>query len=326
MKAELYNPLVSVVIPVYNGSNYLKQAIESALNQTYKNIEILVINDGSQDDGKTEKIALGYGERIRYFSKKNGGSSSALNVGIKNMKGEWFSWLSHDDLYYTNKIQIQIDYIRQLNINSDDVYRHLFFADSDFIDKDGKFIRVISDKKKKKMQERVDKIKDNAYLVAEPTIYNFYGCTCLIHKSILEKVGGFDETFRLANDLELWNRLYCEDTCLHYIPQTIVSNRIHSAQISRSIGFSYHNSEQDKIWNDKLNWLIKRCPQNYRIFYLFGKNALLKTRYKEGKIAFKKAGNIKPAKKPMLFIQQILFMAYSYMKTCAKNIYMKIKI
>ncbi|MDD4547058.1 MAG: glycosyltransferase family A protein, partial [Oscillospiraceae bacterium] len=95
----MINPLVSIVIPVYNGSNYLAEAVDSALAQTYKNIEIVVVNDGSNDEGATEKVAKSYGDKIRYFSKENGGVSSALNLGIENMKGDYFSWLSHDDLY-----------------------------------------------------------------------------------------------------------------------------------------------------------------------------------------------------------------------------------
>ena len=75
-------PKVSIVIPVYNGANYLGEAIDSALEQTYENIEIIVVNDGSTDDGATREIALSYGDRIRYFEKENGGVSSALNLGI----------------------------------------------------------------------------------------------------------------------------------------------------------------------------------------------------------------------------------------------------
>ena len=75
-------PLVSIIIPVYNGENYLTEAIESALNQTYKNIEIIVINDGSTDS--TEEICLQYGNKIRYFYKENGGVSSALYMSIPN--------------------------------------------------------------------------------------------------------------------------------------------------------------------------------------------------------------------------------------------------
>ena len=65
-------PLVSIIIPVYNGANYLKDAINSALAQTYPNCEIIVLNDGSADDGATERIALKYGDRIRYIWKENG--------------------------------------------------------------------------------------------------------------------------------------------------------------------------------------------------------------------------------------------------------------
>ena len=107
------NPLVSIVIPVYNGSNYMREAIDSALAQTYPNIEILVVNDGSIDD--TREIALSYGDRIRYFEKENGGVSTALNLGIRNMRGDYFSWLSHDDVYYPDKIGKQVEALKQQN-------------------------------------------------------------------------------------------------------------------------------------------------------------------------------------------------------------------
>ena len=106
-------PLVSIVIPVYNGANYMKEAIDSALNQTYPNCEVIVVNDGSNDNGATEKIALSYGDRIRYIKKENGGVATAVNRGIKEMKGEYFSWLSHDDYYYPQKIEKQIEAIEK---------------------------------------------------------------------------------------------------------------------------------------------------------------------------------------------------------------------
>ena len=128
---KLFNPLVSIVIPVYNGTNYVAEAIESALNQTYKNIEIIVVNDGSKD--KTENIAKSYGDKIRYYYKDNGGVASALNLGIKEAKGEYISWLSHDDIYYPNKIERQIEELKNIDDKNTMIY-----SNSEFIDKKGK--------------------------------------------------------------------------------------------------------------------------------------------------------------------------------------------
>lgn len=106
-----FNPLVSIIIPVYNGSNYLEESINSALGQTYNKIEVLVINDGSNDNNLTHNISVSYKRKIRYFRKQNGGVASALNFGISKMKGDYFSWLSHDDIYKPEKIEKQILFI-----------------------------------------------------------------------------------------------------------------------------------------------------------------------------------------------------------------------
>ena len=127
------SPKVTIVIPVYNGSNYMREAIDSALAQTYENIEILVVNDGSKDGGKTRDIALAYGDKIRYFEKENGGVATALNLAIQEMQGEYFSWLSHDDVYYPDKIQAEIEYLQK--IGREDV---IVYSDQDYIDRDSK--------------------------------------------------------------------------------------------------------------------------------------------------------------------------------------------
>ena len=102
-------PLVSVVIPVYNGDNYLASAISSVLNQSYSNIELIIVNDGSVDNGLTESIALSYADdRLHYYRKENGGVATALNYGIEKATGEYICWLSHDDLLPKDKILHQL--------------------------------------------------------------------------------------------------------------------------------------------------------------------------------------------------------------------------
>ena len=172
-------PLVSIVIPVYNGSNYMREAIDSALAQTYRNIEVIVVNDGSRDDGATDAIARSYGDRIRYIPKENGGSSSALNTGIRNMKGDWFSWLSHDDLYAPEKVEKQVELLNKLNLPEEEEWRHFFFTASETVDGNGKRIRIDSEASSKAMEAHIRNLPGNEYLVAEPTRYCFHGCGCL---------------------------------------------------------------------------------------------------------------------------------------------------
>ena len=203
----MYQPLVSIIIPVYNGSNFLGEAIDSALAQEYKNLEIIVINDGSKDDGKSEEVALSYRDKIRYLTKENGGVSSALNVAVKQAKGEWISWLSHDDLYYPAKIQKQIDYINELiNKNGDiDLSKIVLHSATQSIDINRKVIKTpdYSDVSENESVEEV--IINNIYN------YRLSGCSFLIPKSSFDIIGGFDEKIRTVSDVEFWYRLALND-------------------------------------------------------------------------------------------------------------------
>ncbi len=282
----MYSPKISIVIPAYNASNYLAEAIDSALAQTYPNVEIIVVNDGSKDDGATERVALSYGDKIRYFYKENGGSSSALNMGIANMTGEWFSWLSHDDLYVPEKLEKQVAYMESLIIDSAELRKHIFFSAFELIDAEGKTIRTCRVKPARELAAKVDSFSHNGYLIAEPTVYNFHGCSCLVHKDAFADIGYFDEKLRLLNDIDLWFRLYASGYKVHFISEPLVKGRIHVKQVSQSIGYSYHNSEQDMFWNRSLEWLLVNHPENEKLFFLFGRNAYLKARNAEGDRAF----------------------------------------
>lgn len=322
-----YEPKVSIVIPAYNASNYLAEAIDSALAQTYKNIEIIVVNDGSKDDGKTEDVAKSYGDKIIYIKKENGGSSSALNEGIKNMSGEWFSWLSHDDLYYPDKLETQITALNNLleqGIKREDLYKHLFFGAADLIDGNGKIISKETQRRIAATDKKINSPNGNLNLIAIPVQDGFHGCSCLVHQNAFKKVGLFDEKFRLLNDMDLWFRFYISDYVVHFIPKALVCGRVHAKQVSRSIGFSYHNDEQDMFWKRSLTWLIENYPNNYTLLYLFGKTALSKTRYEEGKKAFEVILNLRQDKKIELLIKKNIIMSIAFCKDIVKKIYLKI--
>lgn len=317
-----YSPKVSIVIPAYKASNYLAEAIESALAQTYENIEIIVVNDGSPDDGATRAVAEKYIDKIRYFEKENGGSSSALNRGIAEMQGEWFSWLSHDDLYEPKKVERQVEELNKLYESGEDVTNHIFFTGSRLINKDGKILAEPKKNELKANANRVDSVKGNEYLVAEPTNNNFHGCSCLVHKSIFERLGGFNESLRLLNDVDLWYRLYIGGCVVHYIPEVLVMGRVHSAQVSTSIGYSYHNPEQDMFWNRTLDWLLKNHPNNYELFVMYGKNAYRKTRYAEGDKAFAHAKELK--KSGALWFKKCICKTEGHLLSIGKKVYLKL--
>ncbi len=193
-----FNPLVSIIVPVYNGSNYLREALDSALAQTYKNLEIIVVNDGSTDD--TESIALSYGDKIRYFRKENGGTSTALNLGIKNMRGEYFSWLSHDDLYYPNKIERNVEELAKLTDKNT-----IIISDVDgMTDHTRTFSSAL-------YQEHRDAYPSRNSFWLYPVVYNkTHGCTHLISKKVFETVGLFDVNERVAHDFEFYYRAFAK--------------------------------------------------------------------------------------------------------------------
>ena len=321
----MYQPKISIVIPAYNASNYLAEAIDSALTQTYSNVEVIVVNDGSKDDGATERVALSYGNKIRYFSKENGGSSSALNMGIANMTGEWFSWLSHDDLYTPDKLKKQIEYINSLTVNEEDFENHIFFSASELINAEGKVIRAFNKKCANQLASTVNSFPHNGYLIASPTTYTFHGCSCLVHKNAIAEVGCFDDKLRLLNDVDFWFRLYSAGFKVHYIPEPLVKGRVHAKQVSKSIGFSYHNPEQDMFWNRSFEWLVANYPKEEQLYFSFGRNAYLKTRSLEGDRAFDYLSALNPSRKVTLSILKQVYKSRSIVRNLAKGLYLKIK-
>lgn len=226
MQNSVFYPKVSIIIPVYNGGNYLKNAIDCALAQTYKNLEIIVVDDGSNDGGITERIARAYGTAITYYSKSNGGVSSALNYGIDHMTGTYFSWLSHDDAYSPTKVADSVELLRKLDALDE---KTIAYTGGSHIDESGKELRRIPTKlTENKVYSGEEMVR---YCVSHKTLN---GCCMLIPKAALLSCGGFDENLRYSQDSLMWYKLFFFDCRLVYDGKNNVGYRLHSAQTSQT--------------------------------------------------------------------------------------------
>ena len=213
-------PHISIVIPVYNGSDYFSQAIDSALAQTYPNIEIIVVNDGSNDGGATENIALSYGDKVRYFSKENGGVASALNFAIREMKGEYFSWLSHDDLYYPDKVESQVQTFAGIENTKTILYGdYAVFSNSP---------DVVS-------ETRLPHVPPERFRYFLTVMNSLHGCTLMVPKCAFEECGLFNEKLRTTQDYDLWFRMAGSYQFVH-VPNLLVKARHHAEQGTIKMG------------------------------------------------------------------------------------------
>lgn len=205
-------PLVTIVIPVFNGEKYIREAIESALGQTYENIEIIIVDDGSIDH--TAEICKSYGAAIRYVYKTNGGVASAVNLGIRMMGGEYFSWLSHDDVYYPNKIERQIESVLSCGDRTKIVHGNYdLYNESSGLTT---YIRHDETYTAERMENSVFPLLVTA----------FQGCVPLVHKSHFERVGVFDEGLRLTQDYDFFFRAMKGEKTI-FINEPLVMVRMH---------------------------------------------------------------------------------------------------
>lgn len=226
-----FAPKVTIIIPAYNAANFLNQAIDCAVGQTYRNIEIMVVNDGSPDDGATERIALSYGDKIRYVKKENGGVSSVLNLALREMTGEWFSWLSHDDLYYPEKIEKQVAYLNKLKTENPnlDLAKIALHTATESIDRGGKVIKRPS---YADVSEKEDFL---SVVIGSVFNYRLSGCSFLLPRACFFDVGGFREDIRTVSDVEYWYRLAFSGYQFYCMKNDVlVKNRSHGKQVGKT--------------------------------------------------------------------------------------------
>ncbi len=217
-----FRPLVSIVIPLYNGANYVEEALRCALSQDYDNVEIIVVNDGSTDEGAGREICMKYADRIRYFEKPNGGCASALNYGIREAKGDYISWLSHDDLYVPNKISYQV---KLLNREKEDRENLIISNRGSLIDGEGNPLMHPSVGENKKM----DSADFFRYLLFHKCVN---GCGLLIPKTLFLQGLWFDESMRFVLDWNLWLKMAASGARVLLDDSVLVQNRVHGGQVT----------------------------------------------------------------------------------------------
>jgi glycosyltransferase involved in cell wall biosynthesis len=248
------SPLVSVLMPVYNGEKYLREAIDSILNQTFTDFEFLIINDGSTDD--TENIILSYSDaRIRYIkNEENLKLIATLNKGLDLAQGKYIARMDADDISICNRLEVQFNFMES--------NPEIGLLGTNILD----FQNDIDNRRKISYKTKHDEIKFKLFFDT-----HFPHPSAFIRKNILnEKKLRFNPDSLHAEDYELWNKLV-DFTELHILQEFLVAKRSHSDQISlvhrqfqlQKVNeirsslinriFSYYDTQVILIFNDFLN-------------------------------------------------------------------------
>ena len=245
----------SVVIPTYNREKYICQAIDSVLDQSFTDLEIIVVDDGSTDNTK-EKLQH-YGPRIRYLYTHNGGPAGARNVGMRNARGEYIAFLDSDDLYYPFKIEFQVALLDNLPEIA------MVYTEGSALDDSGVIeefhLKTFHRPAYSKPELRYESIFSHRVSLSKAGLnapdwadrYFFYGNifdtylhniivltpTIMFRRVLLGTVGFQDERYRLFEELDFVLRI-CRHHVVGFLDVPTYKVRYHSRQISRTSGKS----------------------------------------------------------------------------------------
>jgi teichuronic acid biosynthesis glycosyltransferase TuaG len=225
-------PLVSVVIPVYNQERYIKEAVDSVLQQTYPQVELVVVDDGSTD--QTPEILKTYGSRLRYLRQANAGAATALNRGIEAASGELVGWLSSDDVYESTKVQRQVELFEARPEIS------LTYTDFNVIDGDGRVVRTV----------RSPYYSDRKEFIRRLILGNFVnGSSVIAKKKALIDTGLFDPVMTYHADANMWLRLLKHHQFGH-VGEVLLNYRWHAGNASNNVAAMRRHRYVyfDKIW------------------------------------------------------------------------------
>ena len=255
LREPVMEQLISVIIPTYNRAEYLKLALKSVLEQTYKNIEIIVADDGSTDN--TAEVVADFNDpQIKYFYQKNTGLPAAVrNLGLREASGDYIAFLDSDDMWLPEKLELQVEYLHK-HPKYQLVYSNAWIIDENGV-REGLLDKIESSKEGKNFGELV-----RGNFIPQLTV--------LMKREVLKKIGFFNEdpSIRAAEDYEYWLRV-----ALHYkigfVKEPLAMYRVHSMMVSH--GINHAKSTQKVLFsliNDPLvpnkNEVMERI---YELYY-----------------------------------------------------------
>jgi glycosyltransferase involved in cell wall biosynthesis len=218
---------VSIIMPCYNAVRYLDDAINSLRGQTYHNIEILAVNDGSTDEtqARLEQQAAD-DSRVRIFAQKNSGPSAARNVGLRHVNGEFVCFLDADDVYLPNKIERQVLFLN--------AHPHVDLVYSDYYTGDAQLNLTALTAVRITQPDTVEAVGMRNW---------FPPLVPMFRRRTMEAVGGFDESFRMAEDWDYWIRC-AKVGVFAYLPGPMVIYRTHDAQVHHDMDKMFRAGKQ----------------------------------------------------------------------------------
>ncbi len=236
-------PIISVVIPCYNAEKYIKETIESVLNQDNENFELIIVDDGSQDD--SEKIIKSFKDkRIRYIYQKNAGVSAARNKGITNAFGRYIAFLDSDDLFLEANLRKKIEILE-----SNKSISLIHSAEIKFDTFTQEIIEIVKGKQGEVLD---DLLSLSTNVIHSPS-------SVIASKAVLDKLGGFDPNLSTSADWDMWVRL-ASITSFAYLEEPLVKYRVHPAQMHLNISLM----EKDMSYAFKKNEELFKSKNFYR--------------------------------------------------------------
>ncbi|MGH7827514.1 MAG: glycosyltransferase [Candidatus Binatia bacterium] len=209
-------PLISVIIPTYNRASMVKEAVDSVLAQSYRNFELIVIDDGSTD-GTTRELA-GYGDALRVLSQARRGVAAARNSGVRSAKGQYLAFLDSDDFWLADKLRIQTAFMAQnpeVQIcQTEEVWIR-------------RGTRVNPKARHQKPSGDIFRRSLELCLVSPSAV--------MMTRQLFENTGGFDESFSVCEDYDLWLRIALDHVVPLIPPPLVVKRGGHADQLSRSL-------------------------------------------------------------------------------------------